>query len=344
MQAEQYMSRCLDLAKLGRGLVSPNPLVGAVLVYENRIIGEGWHQRYGEAHAEVHCLQSVQTQDRHLIPAATLYCNLEPCAHFGKTPPCADLIIQHRIPRVVIANTDPNPLVAGSGINRMLAAGIEVQTGILDKQGAQLNRAFFTWIGQKRPYIILKWAQSADGYMGKLGERTVISGPVTQRLVHRWRTETDAIMVGTHTALIDNPRLDNRFYPGKAPLRIAIDRYERLPETAHLMDDSQDTWIIGQKEAQAGQNTRWLDGGQYVALSWLLNELYRHQKASLLVEGGAQLLQQFIDQGIWDEIRLIESACRLESGVKSPLVPGAAILKETIELGEDHIRIFAEQA
>lgn len=343
MQAEHYMRRCLDLAKLGQGWVSPNPLVGAVLVYENRIIGEGWHQRYGEAHAEVNCLQSVESQDRNLISASTLYCNLEPCAHFGKTPPCADLIIQHRIPRVVVANTDPNPLVAGKGISRMLAAGIEVQTGVLAKEGARLNRVFFTWIGKKRPYVILKWAQTSDGFMGKLGERTAISGPLTQRLVHRWRAETDAIMVGTHTSLIDNPRLDNRLYPGKAPLRIAIDRFDRLPQSAHLLDGTQETWIVGQKEAHTDRNTRWRDGGQYVSLSWLLNELYQHQKASLLVEGGAQLLQQFIDQGLWDEIRLIEHPGRLESGVKAPLAPQTAILQETMALGDDHIRIFAAQ-
>jgi diaminohydroxyphosphoribosylaminopyrimidine deaminase / 5-amino-6-(5-phosphoribosylamino)uracil reductase len=243
------MQRCFDLARLGLGQVSPNPLVGAVLVYENRIIGEGWHQKYGGPHAEVHCVQSVDPALRHLIPRSTLYCSLEPCFHFGKTPPCVELILREKIPHVVIANTDPNPLTAGKSIAKLRAAGVRITDGVLAQEGADMNRPFFTWITQKRPYIRLKWAQSADAFLSKKGERTTISGPTVQRWVHRWRMESDAILVGTRTAVIDNPRLDNRLYWGKSPLRITFDRQMRIPPDHHILDDSTPTWILGPTRA-----------------------------------------------------------------------------------------------
>ncbi len=343
MQHEQYMRRCLELARLGSGYVSPNPMVGAVLVWKNRIIGEGWHQRWGGAHAEVNCLNNVLPAYRSRISEATLYCNLEPCAHQGKTPPCADLIIRSGIPSVVIANTDPNPLVAGKGIQRMKEAGIKVETGILEQEGGWLNRSFFTWIKENRPFIILKWAQSADGFIGRPQQRLAISGPLTQRLVHRWRAASDAIMVGATTALVDNPRLDNRFYPGKSTTRIVLDAQSRLPDHFHLLDDSQETWIIGRTKPFNGKQTRCIPSKAPMSISWLLEELRLHNKAILLVEGGANLLNQFIQLHFWDEIRVIENQQKLQDGIPAPTLPDTVFLQESYFLDKDAVRIFASK-
>lgn len=339
---ELYMRRCFELARLGAGSVSPNPMVGAVLVHEGRIIGEGWHRRYGEAHAEVNAVQSVPEAERHLIRQSTLYCSLEPCFHFGKTPPCVDLILDQKIPRVVVSNTDPNPLVAGQSLQKMQAAGIEVTAGVLEAEGQYLNRAFFTWIAEKRPYIVLKWAQSSDGFIARTGERTAISGPPAQRLVHRWRSESDAIFVGATTARTDNPRLDNRLYFGKSPLRIALDFKGQLPRTTFLLDDSQPTRIIGSAPADAffRQTQFW----NFPAEDWitaLLRQLYGTKHAILLVEGGAHTLRQFLNSGCWDEIRLIQNPRRLGSGVGAPAIPAAATLREQFAVGTDSVQIFS---
>lgn len=334
------MHRCFDLARLGAGSVSPNPMVGAVLVYQDRIIGEGWHRRYGEAHAEVNAVHSVQEADRHLIPRATLYCSLEPCFHFGKTPPCVDLILEQKIPRVVVSNTDPNPLVAGQSLQKLRGAGVEVTAGVLEAEGHDLNRAFFTWIAAKRPYIILKWAQSADGFIARTGEQTAISGPLTQRLVHRWRSESDAILVGTTTALTDNPRLDNRLYFGKSPLRIALDMKAKIPANALLLDDTRPTWIIGPAREGPFQNTRFLEIETPNWIPGLLQKLYETKHAILLVEGGAHTLRQFITSGLWDEIRLTESPKRLGIGVPAPEIPEQALLREQFAIATDLVRIF----
>lgn len=341
MADDKFMERCLQLAKLGAGMVSPNPMVGAVLVHQGSIISEGWHEAWGQSHAEVNCLNKVPSNRRHLIPESTLYCNLEPCSHHGKTPPCAGLIVRNKIQRVVIANTDPNPLVAGRGIQLLQDAGIMVKTGILERQGAWLNRGFFTWIQANRPFIVLKWAQSADGYLGYPGHRTPISGKATQRLVHRWRTEADAIMAGTKTALVDNPRLDNRYYPGKAPLRIVPDFKDQIPKNFHLLDDLQDTWIIGGTSAVDKQRTRSLQTEFPFSIAWLLGKLYDANKAILLVEGGSMMLSQFIAQGLWDELRIIENPKRLAGGIKAPELPANANLMETMQLEDDVVRIFA---
>lgn len=335
------MDRCLQLANLGAGKVSPNPMVGAVLVHQGVIISEGWHEEWGKAHAEVNCLDNVPAELHHLIPESTLFCNLEPCAHHGKTPPCAELIIRKKVSKVVIANRDPNPLVAGKGIQLLQNAGIMVKTGVLEQRGAWLNRSFFTWIQAKRPFIILKWAQSADGYLGYPERRTPISEKSTQRLVHRWRTESDAIMVGTNTALVDNPRLDNRFYPGKAPLRIFPDFKGQIPTDFHLLDDSQDTWVIGKTGFPDKNRTRSIPTEYPFSIPWLLKELYDANKAILLVEGGRMLLNQFIEQTLWDELRIIENPIRLGDGIKAPELPANANLVENIHLEEDVVRIFA---
>lgn len=342
MNDERFIHRCLELAQLGAGQVSPNPLVGAVLVHEGKIIGEGWHQRWGEAHAEVNCIQSVLPENQALIPYSTLYCNLEPCSHFGKTPPCCDLILQHKIHRVVVANTDPNPLVAGKGLSKMREAGVEVQVGVFAETGQWLNRTFFTWIVKQRPHIILKWAQSSDGFLGKIGERTSISDAAALRLVHRWRGHCDAILVGTQTAVLDNPRLDTRLIPGKNPLRIVLDAEGKIPIGYHLLDDTIETWVFGKPTLPTDyKQTTFIPVEGRVELPYLLETLKTANKAILLVEGGANLLHQFLEQDYWDEIRVLENRRRLGDGLSAPRIPGIADLKEEFQLGADRVRIFA---
>ncbi len=341
---ELFMQRCFDLAQLGAGSVAPNPMVGAVLVHEGRIIGEGWHRQYGGPHAEVYAVRSVAEADQQFIQRSTLYCSLEPCFHFGKTPPCVDLVLQQKIPRVVVSNTDPNPLVAGQSLAKLRAAGVDVVGGVLETQGHYLNRTFFTWIAEKRPFIVLKWAQSADGCIGRPGQRTTISGPFAQRLVHRWRAESDAILVGTTTALVDNPRLDNRFYFGKSPLRVALDFKGKIPGHSSLLDDSVPTWILGPTRAGQFVQTEFLD---ISAINWipvLLERLYHSKRSMLLVEGGSRVLQQFIDLGLWDEIRQIESPLRLGAGIRAPEIPAGAVLRASWILGADAIREFGRSA
>ena len=340
---EPFIRRCFDLARRGAGSVSPNPMVGAVLVHAGRIIGEGWHQRYGEAHAEVHCLRSVAPGNLALLPHSTLYCSLEPCFHFGKTPPCVDLVLAKHIPRVVVSNTDPNPLVAGEGLRKLAEAGVEVTTGVLETEGHWLNRAFFTWITQGRPYVILKWAQSRDGYLGRAGERTAVSGPAAQRLVHRWRSEADAILVGAHTAQVDNPRLDNRLFFGTPPLRLASDRRGPLPATAHLLDDSLPTWIFGPPRRGRWQQTQFFPGEGAVPVSDLLAQLKAAGRAILLVEGGRTVLDQWLAAGCWDEIRVLENDRTLGGGLAAPQVPAGAVLQKSYRVGGDRVETWARK-
>lgn len=341
MSDELYMRRCFDLARLGAGQVSPNPMVGAVLVHEGRIIGEGWHRRWGEAHAEVNCLQSVRSEDRALLPFSTLYCNLEPCSHYGKTPPCAELIVREGIRRVVVANTDPNPVVAGRGLALLRDAGILVTENVLSAEGAWLNRAFFTNMLKKRPFVVLKWAQSRDGYLGKTGERTAISGLLAARLTHRRRAECDAVLVGATTALIDNPRLDTRLFSGKNPLRVTFDLRRKLPLSHHLLDDTIETWIYGPAPEKTFERTRFIPAALAAPLQTLLHDLFQANRGILLVEGGANMLQQFITAGLWDEILLIENRRPLHGGVAAPAVPPHAKMIAEFPLAEDRVRIFA---
>ncbi len=334
------MQRCFELALRGAGSVSPNPMVGAVLVYDGRIISEGWHYAYGQAHAEVNCFNGVPAEDQALISKSTLYCSLEPCAHFGKTPPCVDLVLRHKVPRVVVANKDPNPLVAGKGLAKLQAAGVEVIEGVLEAEGHWLNRIFFTWITKNRPYIILKWAQSADGFLGLKGERTAISGPLAQRLVHRWRAEADAILVGAATADVDNPRLDTRHYFGKNPLRVLLDGNGSVPLDRHLLNDGEPTLVFGDERPGLAANKVIVPNSGPVPLPIVLEKLHQDGHASLLLEGGAQVLQQFMDAGLWDEIRIIESRKVFGEGVAAPQTPAGAKLKERIALGGDIVTFF----
>ena len=314
------MRRCLDLACKGMGFTTPNPMVGAVLVHEGRIIGEGWHHLYGSDHAEVDCLKSVKTEDLHLIQSSTMYVNLEPCAHYGKTPPCAVRLVQEQVKKVVIGNTDPFEKVSGNGVAILKHAGIEVQTGLLEKEGLWLNRRFFCFHTQTRPYIILKWAQTQDGFIAPVDRsRLQISGPASRQLVHKWRTEEAAIMVGTTTAINDNPQLTARLASGKQPLRIALDRTLKIPAGHYLFDNTAKTWIINElKNSQEG-NVRYLKVDFNDQLpEQIMQLLYDAQKLSVIIEGGATLLNKFILEGVWDEARIFTGAISIGEGIKAP--------------------------
>ena len=325
---DTYMSRCLELAHRAIGQVSPNPMVGAVLVNEGLIIGEGYHHVYGGPHAEVSCIASVKEQDRQLISKSTLYVSLEPCSHHGKTPPCADLIIEKGIKSVVVGSHDPNPLVAGKGIKKLREAGIEVKVGVLERESDFLNRRFMTYHIKKRPYIILKWAESADGFMAPDSDRQVwLTGEYSRKLVHKWRTEEDAILIGTRTALIDDPQLTAREWDGKSPIRILIDMGLKVPLSNRIFDDQAMTIIYNTKR-EGLEN-----GILYVQIctgesrppspdscQLILDDLYRRSIQSLIVEGGAYTLNRFIDQNLWDEARVFSTTVLLHTGVRAPLI------------------------
>lgn len=339
---EQYMQRCLQLAALGAGHVAPNPLVGAVLVHDGRIIGEGYHQQYGQPHAEVNCLASVQPQDQQLIAESTMYVSLEPCAHFGKTPPCADRLITEKVKRVVIACRDSYAAVDGKGITKLQAAGIDVTLGVLEKEALHLNRRFFTYHQQQRPYILLKWAQSADGYIGETEKQIAISNAISNRLVHRWRSEEAAIMVGTNTAIIDNPKLNNRYWFGPSPLRVVIDKQLRIPATHHLLKDEQPTFIVNCLLQKVQGNKEWIQlKDDHHFLRQLLQALHSRGIQSVLVEGGRQLFQSFIDAQLWDEARIItNTALQLGHGVAAPTLKNATRTDASFQLEKDSIQIF----
>jgi diaminohydroxyphosphoribosylaminopyrimidine deaminase / 5-amino-6-(5-phosphoribosylamino)uracil reductase len=302
-----YMQRCLELARRGAGHVAPNPMVGAVLVYSDSIIGEGWHQQYGEAHAEVNCIASVKESDKHLIPRSTLYVSLEPCAHIGKTPPCADLIIRYKIPKVIIGCRDPFTEVNGKGIEKLEVAGVQVETGVLETECKELNKRFFTFHILHRPYIMLKWAQTQDGKIGYgNGRRLLISNEYSNRLVHQWRSEEAAILVGTNTALFDDPALTTRLWPGSSPVRLVVDMELRLPSSLQLFNREVRTIIFNTRKHEEDGNLLYYRITQDLSLvRQVLNALYQLKILSVLVEGGAKLLHSFIDEGIWDEARVI---------------------------------------
>jgi diaminohydroxyphosphoribosylaminopyrimidine deaminase/5-amino-6-(5-phosphoribosylamino)uracil reductase len=317
------MHRCIELARLGAGNVAPNPQVGAVLVHNGRIIGEGYHQQYGKAHAEVNCINSVKKEDLPLISASALYVSLEPCAHFGKTPPCSDLIIQKKIPKVIIGCRDPFSEVDGKGIERLQKAGVEVITGVLEQECKELNKRFFYFVTHKRPYIILKWAQTANGKMANEGEeRLLISNEYTNRLVHQWRSEEAAILVGTNTALQDDPSLTNRIWTGTTPMRMVLDRNLRLPASLKLFDQQQKTIVFNEVKQDEKQNLVYykLDG-ETDTIDQLINASYKLGIQSVLVEGGAQLLQSFIDSNNWNEARIItNNELVIDKGLNAPIL------------------------
>lgn len=347
------MHRCLQLAALAGGDVAPNPVVGSVLVHNNRIIGEGYHMQYGKAHAEVNCIASVNEKDLSLISQSTLYVSLEPCAHFGKTPPCADLIIQKKIPKVVVGCRDPFQEVDGKGIEKLQAAGVEVELGILETECKEINKRFFLFHTSHRPYVTLKWAQTADGKIAAEDySRVLISNPYTNRIVHKWRSEEAAIAVGTNTALFDDPELSTRHWPGKNPVRVVVDMHLRLPSSLKLFNSEIPTVVFNLHrhtlpfEKISTQQLREIGVGYYQVtedvrlVDQMLNGLYRVGIQSLLVEGGTQLLQSFIDAGVWNETRIIcNEGLEIGSGLPAPVLKRAVLQKKESIFG-DVIRYY----
>ncbi|MGW8122732.1 bifunctional diaminohydroxyphosphoribosylaminopyrimidine deaminase/5-amino-6-(5-phosphoribosylamino)uracil reductase RibD [Roseivirga echinicomitans] len=333
----QWMQRALDLAEMGRGHVSPNPMVGCVIVHNNRIIGEGFHQKYGDPHAEVNAINSVSNPA--LLPESTCYVTLEPCAHFGRTPPCADLLVAKNVKRVVIASMDTNPLVGGKGVQKLKDAGIEVSTGVLEEEARSLNRRFFTMIEKKRPYILLKWAQTADGFIARTNfDSKWISSEQSRMMVHQWRAEEDAIMVGTNTAQYDNPRLDVRDWHGASPLRLVIDRNLRLPTDLHLFDGSLPTLVYNTKKQKESKNLNLVKIGQKDFLQHILADLHERKVQSVLVEGGSFLLNTFMALGLWDEARVFECPVLFNEGIMAPSLKDAPT--EVLPLQTDVLKIY----
>lgn len=316
---EKYIRRCFDLAKLGEGLVAPNPIVGAVLVYNHKIIGEGYHQAFGAAHAEVNCINSVKAEDKVNISKSTLYVSLEPCSHFGKTPPCANLIIKNKIPRVVISTLDPNILVTGNGIQKLIQAGIEVETGILEDTGKALIEKFIYFHKNKKTYITLKYAESIDGYVSKKNEQTKISNPITDRYVHQLRAEHQAILIGKNTLDIDNPKLNIRLYNGKNPIKIILSSNGNINLNYKIFEDKQTPIFIVNNDKQGVQeNINWVKVSNIYNLDEVLHILYKNNIQSILVEGGASILNNFIAQNKWNQIIRIVAEKKLESGILAP--------------------------
>lgn len=351
MDHASYMERCLELATRGAGRVAPNPMVGALLVYQGRIIGEGWHQEYGKAHAEVNCLASVKEEDRELISQSVMYVSLEPCTHYGKTPPCADLIIRNGIPRVVIGSPDPNPRVKGGGMEVLAKAGIAVEKGVLEQECRELNKRFFTFHSLRRPYVILKWAQTSDGFIGHAYRnapqpRMYISNAYTNRLVHQWRSEEASLLVGTNTAMADDPQLTNRLWPGPSPMRLVLDMELKLPATLKLFDDDGVPVVVfnALKHVEEGRIRYYQLTPQKSIVRQLLDALYQWNIQSVMVEGGARMLQSFISEGEWDEARVIcNTKMEAKSGVPAP------VLRDEMRTGQmqfenDKIEFFKNRA
>jgi diaminohydroxyphosphoribosylaminopyrimidine deaminase/5-amino-6-(5-phosphoribosylamino)uracil reductase len=339
---EQYIARCIELAKNGFGTTYPNPMVGSVIVYNGEIISEGWHQKAGEPHAEVNAIHSVKNPS--LLDKATIYVSLEPCSHFGKTPPCCDLIIKNKIPNVVIGTVDSNIKVAGNGIKRLQEAGINVVVGVLEKECYELNRRFFTFHEKKRPYIILKWAQTQDSFIAPTEKEELkpvwITNVQSRQLVHKWRTEEQAILVGTQTVIDDNPQLNARDWEGNNPIRIVIDQRNRIPKTAHIWDNKIKTIVFSNENSippSANTIVEVIDFQQNIAPQ-IVEKLYQHQIQSVIIEGGAQTLQTFIDATLWDEARIFIGNSTFGTGKKAPVLNTSLSTKERI--GTDELLII----
>jgi diaminohydroxyphosphoribosylaminopyrimidine deaminase/5-amino-6-(5-phosphoribosylamino)uracil reductase len=328
---EKYMQRCLDLAKMGLGNTAPNPMVGAVIVHDNKIIGEGYHRKYGEPHAEVNAINSVKNKD--LLKKSTIYVNLEPCSHYGKTPPCANLIASVGIPNVIIGTVDIAKHVSGKGIQILKNAGCKVKTGVLEKDAIELNKRFFTFHEKKRPYIILKWAQTRDGYLDTLRTKnapvqpTWITNEYAKTLVHKWRAEEQAILVGTNTPLQDNPGLTTRNWHGKNPLRIVFDQYLKLPTHLNLFNQDAETIVIADNRAKLVEmNKNYNNSGiKFVNYSkdfytQLCKILVEKSIQSLIIEGGEQVLNSFLKNDLWDEARIFFGNKRFFYGVSAPSI------------------------
>ena len=324
---QQFMQRALELAQKGKGSVSPNPMVGCVLAYENKIIGEGWHRNYGEAHAEVNAVADVfRNKKEDLLCKATAYVTLEPCSHQGKTPPCADLLIKHKVKKVMVASLDSNPLVGGQGITKLKKAGIEVEIGVLDTENRKLNAHFFTFIEKRRPYILLKWAETADGFVARQNfDSKWISNPLSRVYVHKYRSQYDAIMVGTNTAQYDNPKLNTRNWSGKSPLRIVLDTSLRLDKTLHLFDGKLPTICYNFIKSEKQKNIEYIKLNSKDVIPQILINLFEKNIQSLLIEGGTGLLQHFLDAKLWDKALVFKSQTSFGEGISSPRIEGKLI-------------------
>lgn len=341
---EKYIRRCIELAKNGLGSTYPNPMVGSVIVYDGKIIGEGWHKKSGEPHAEVNAVNSVI--DKSLLRKSTIYVSLEPCSHYGKTPPCCDLIIENEIPNVVIGTVDPNIKVAGNGIKKLIESGKKVTVGILENECIELNKRFFTFHEKKRPYVIMKWAESQDGFIAPLKNVRNEQKPVwitnefSRQLVHKWRSEEQAILVGTQTIIDDNPKLDVRDWAGNNPVRIVLDQNNRIPKDQHIYDNRIKTIIFSQlANANNGENTTFevIDFKQNLAQQ-ILKVLHNHQIQSVIIEGGRQTLQTFIDENLWDEVRIFVGNIAFGNGTKAPIITLGKM--ENHSIGSDELLIL----
>jgi diaminohydroxyphosphoribosylaminopyrimidine deaminase / 5-amino-6-(5-phosphoribosylamino)uracil reductase len=332
----RFMERAMELATLGKGYVSPNPLVGCVICYDGRIIGEGWHRKYGESHAEVNAIHAVA--DKLALSSSTVYVNLEPCSHHGKTPPCVDLLLESGIKKVVIANLDSNPLVSGNGVERLIASGVEVITGVMEKEGRTLNRRFFTFVEKRRPYIILKWAETSDGFMAPEAGSKWISNEFSRLLVHRWRSEEDAVLVGTGTAMQDNPKLNVRGWTGRNPVRIVIDRFTRLDHSLHLFDHSVKTICYNTIKDEVHENLVHVRLDEKDFIGNLVADLAKQQIQSIIVEGGLKTLTLFLEAGLWDEARVFMSRKSFGSGMPGPKFQGKLMEEEFVM--NDLLRVY----
>lgn len=337
---EKYIKRCIELAKNGFGTTYPNPMVGSVIVYNDKIIGEGWHKKAGEPHAEVNAVRSVK--DKSLLKKATIYVSLEPCSHFGKTPPCCDLIIANEIPNVVVGTVDPNEKVAGNGIKKLIATGANVTVGVLEKECYELNKRFFTFHNKKRPYIILKWAESLDGFLAP--EKNAdqerkpfwITNTYSRQLVHKWRSEEQAILVGTQTVIDDNPKLNVRDWSGNNPVRVVLDQNNRISRESFIFDDSVKTIVFTKSEISfSAENTTFevIDFKQNI-IPQILAVLHQNQIQSIIIEGGLKTLQSFIDQDIWDEARVFIGKTTFNKGTKAPFIQKKTTTKSCIQNDE----------
>lgn len=343
---EKYMSRCIEIALNGLGTTAPNPMVGAVIVHAEKIIGEGFTSAYGGAHAEVNAIASVR--DKSLLKNAVLYVTLEPCSHFGKTPPCADLIVKNEIPKVVVGILDPHEKVAGKGISRLNDAGCEVLVGVLEKECGEHHKRFLTFHEKKRPFIILKWAETMDGFIApETKQREIdpepfwITNSRSRQLVHQWRTEEQAILVGTNTVLEDNPRLNVRQWKGKNPLRLVIDKDLKIPQDFHVLDGSAPTIVLTKVENtskyKAGITYEIVDFSHDIA-EQIADLLVKQNCNSVIIEGGAKTLQSFIDARLWDEARVFVGNTRFQKGKKAPHLKGGIISSKKIE--NDLLKIY----
>lgn len=342
---EKYIKRCIQLAQNGLGRTYSNPMVGSVIVHKNRIIGEGWHRKAGAPHAEVNAIKSVENKE--LLKASTIYVSLEPCSHYGKTPPCSNLIIDSGIKKVVIGTVDPFSEVAGRGIKKLFDAGCEVRVGILEEECRELNKRFFTFHTKKRPYIILKWAESSDGFLSPSYQKEQERKPVwitnrySKQLVHKWRSEEQAILAGTNTAVADNPKLNTRLWTGSNPTRIVLDKSLRIPRDSHLFNNSIKTIILTEQDKpdKSSENIIFEKlnfNGDLV--KQVCDVLYKHEIQSLIVEGGKQTLQSFIDSELWDEARVFQGQVQFTKGTATPTISGRLIFEGKI--ASDNLKIY----